>query len=305
MTDSAIKNEYLSWANINEGWLIIFDNVASAKDGNQAYLQYLPKNTKGDILLTVSDKCPAVAASIVLEPQKDKTAAYNYLRRRYGDRYLFTPFTPYPPFTFQNIPFVLELMSSYALATGDFELNVLKGRSTDFFEPGESEPMDDDELGMIVLVRSYNDIEERINAMSSEDLIQKAFYLLWSYIASPYKFLLQMVAYMPDGELHVDTLEEVFYGDENHKYSIPLEVLEYVLDEVEFTDALKQLVSMGICKISYYAKGDPRWNEHFAGLKKIRLHSLAKEYIKADRDYCGLSQKTFMELVQEISNIEV
>lgn len=302
VADSVIKDEYLSWANINEDWLIIFDNVGPAKNGDQAYLQYMPQNTKGDILLTVSDECPAVAAGVVLEPRKDKTAAYNYLRRRYGDQYLFTPFTPDPPFTFQNIPFVLELMSSYALATGDFELKVLKGRSVDFFEPGESEPMIDDELGMIVLVRSHGDIEEQINGMSCEDLIQKAFNLLWSYIDSPYKFLLQMVANMPDGELHVDTFEEVFYGDDNYKYNIPLEVPEYMLDEVEFADVLKQLVSMGVCKVSYYAKGDPRWNDHFAGLKKIRLHSLVQGYIKADKDYCGITESDFMELIEKVSS---
>lgn len=282
--DATIKEEYLSWVNINDGWLIIFDNAESAKNANQAYLQYMPQNTNGDILLTVSDKCPSAVTNVMLEPQKDKTAAYDYLRRKYGDRYLFTPFLPNPPFTFRNIPFALELMSSYALATGDFELNVLKGRSVDFFDTRESEPMTDDELGMIVLIRSHDDIEEQINAMSCESLIQKAFYLLWSYIDSPYKFLLQMVAHMPDGELQVDTLEEVFYGDENYKCNIPLEVLEYVLDEAEFTDTLKQLVTMGVCKVSYYAKGDPRWNDHFAGLKKIRLHSLVQEYIKADRD---------------------
>lgn len=305
VADSVIKDEYLSWINTNEGWLIIFDNVRPAENGNQAYLQYLPKNTNGNILLTVSDEYPPVAVSVVLEPRENKTAAYNYLRRRYGDQYLFSPFTPDPPFTFQNIPFVLELMCSYALATGDFELNVLKGHGEDFFEPGESEPMIDEDLGMIVPVHSHSDIEEQINAMSCKNLIQKAFYLVWSYIALPYKFLLQMVATIPDGELQVDTLEEVFYGDENYKYNIPSEVLEYVLDETEFTDALEQLVSMGICKVSYYAKSDPRWNDHFAGLKKIRLHSLVQEYIKADRDYCVLSQKIFMELVQKISSIEV
>lgn len=282
VADSIVKDEFLTWADINNDWLMVFDNIGTANNEEQIYSQYMPQGGRGDILLTATGDCLPEAASVVLAFQDDKTPAFEYLRRRYGDRYPVSPFRPNPPFTFRNIPFVLEMMSGYALSTGDFEMNILMDSGLGFFEPNSYE---DSELGMVIPVRSYDYKEKQLASLSCEELVQRAFRVLWSHIDAPYRFLLSLMAQMPHGELNAGKLEEICYGEGNYDYyrkAIPANVWSYLLNVDELTNVLHQLVSLGICKAAYYAIDDPRWDNHFGGLKKVRIHRLLRRYINMD-----------------------
>ena len=301
VADSVVIEEFLAWAGTNNDWLIVFDNVGAEMSSNQACLQYFPRLNNGDILLTISGEAPAEAIKIVLKPQEDNSASYDYLRSRYENRHLVSVFSASPPLTFRNIPFVLEIMSGYALATGDFELDVVTDSRIGFIDLGSNK---DIELGMIVPIRSYSYLERRLSELSCEELIQKAVRVAWNCIDARYKFLLQLAAWMPSSEIRVEMLEEMFFSGTDYDYYrkvIPLAIGEYMTHADKFTDILRQLIALGVCKAAYYAKEDPRWNAHFSGLKKIRLHHLVCKYVKEQKGYDGISEAVILEMIEKIS----
>lgn len=43
VADSIVKDEFLTWADINNDWLMVFDNIGTANNEEQIYSQYMPQ----------------------------------------------------------------------------------------------------------------------------------------------------------------------------------------------------------------------------------------------------------------------
>ena len=102
-------------------------------------------------------------------------------------------------------------------------------------------------------------------------------------------------------------LEEVFYGDAGYDFfisTLPKDVWRFVLNSELFVETIGQIASMGICKISFYDQRDSRWQNHFKGLRKLRMYQMVRDHINEQPDLTKSQQIAFTSIVQKMTDLQ-
>ena len=276
----------------------------------------MPNPSKPRWILSIAGVTPP-KRGLLLQERTDEKQIFAYLQRRYGDEYLITPFNAEGILLFGGVSFALELSSGYAKQTKDFEHDRIASlfmkqaekhhESSTYMEyDSEGNPIENF-IDHVSYVLNPRDINASFTNMPSEDIIRIAFDLAWKCLDWHEKYVMHLIAQMPNGEIDAYMLEEVFYGDVEYDFFIstfPIDVWRFVLNSDLFVETIGQIASMGICKISFYDQQDARWQNHFKGLRKLRMHQMIRELINEQSDLTKTQQIAFTAIVQKMTELQ-
>lgn len=314
-TDDSVARQFRKWLEDNTNWLIILDNLNGSDEELAAFYRKLPAPSKNRwFLITQRDNCNCNDC-LKLERRSDKQVL-NYLQYRFGDKYQISLFNADDMLLFGGLPLALELSAGYACVTGDYErddIGTIYSRRASNSNKTEivHEEYDSDEtpvenfldhVGYAVYARDIND---EFSRMSGIELVHIAFDAVWNLLDEAEQFLLSLIARMPGGEIDAYLLEDIFYGNEYYNFFIsrfPADAWQLAVQKDIFAESIRDLADTGICRISFYSKDDLRQQNHFGGLRKIRLHEIICSCINKQESYPVSRQRALEEVLTRIAD---
>ncbi len=315
--DKVVWRRFIQWTINADNWLIVLDDYNESDKTIGRLLEELPKPSEKRWILSTSGVITPPKNGLLLRERAEDSQILSYLQRRYGGEYQITPFNAEDILLFGGVSFALELSSGYAKQTKDFEQDRIASlfmkqaekhhESPTYVEyDSEGNPIENF-IDHVSYVLNPRDINASFTNMLSEDIIRMAFDLAWSCLDEHEKYIMHLLARMPNGEIDAYMLEEVFYGDAGYDFFIstfPKDVWRFVLNSELFVETIGQIASMGICKISFYDQQDSRWQNHFKGLRKLRMYQMVRDYINEQPDLTKSQQIAFTSIVQKMTDLQ-
>lgn len=314
-SDASVVNRFRRWLEGNAHWLVIIDNLDESDPEVAAFRRKLPAPSKNRWYLITQSADGDGNDCLKLERRSDKQAL-DYLQYRFGNKYQISFFNAEEMLLFSGLPLALELSAGYAGVTGDYERDdigsiYLRKASVsnkavitheEYDTAGNPEENFLDHVGYSVCARDIND---ELDRMSGTELVRMAFDAVWDLLEEQEQFLLRLIARMPGGEIDAYLLEDTFYGNEYYDFFIsrfPADVWKLAISKDHFAETIRDLANAGICRISFYRKDDLRQQNHFGGLRKIRLHETIRSCINEQEGYPVSQQRALEEILTRIAD---